>query len=83
MRNEESILTGPEREILDHWRRHRPRMCRDMERTGSLIQRVRDAARERARLEALAADPRIGEDGARELAREVWCFPDERDKRKL
>ncbi len=76
-------LSASEREILAHWRRHRPRMCREMERAGDLIELVRDAAKERARLEALASDPRIGEDGARELAREVWCFPDERDQPKL
>jgi hypothetical protein len=77
---EEADLNPSECEILAHWRRHRPKMCREMESTGSLLDRVRGAAKERARLEALGSDPRLGEDGARELAREVWCFPDERDE---
>ena len=76
-------LTPTEREILDHWRRYRPKMCREMERAGELIARVRAAAKERVRIEAFGSDPRIGEAGARELARDVWCFPDERDQRRL
>lgn len=66
--------------ILRHWKEHRPRMCRELERQGKLREAVYNA--EELTLDAmddLMYKKRLSYDQAWELVREEWAFlPPER-----
>ena len=65
--------------IRDHLKEHRPRLAKELEKAGTLdqtsasLQDQADVAYDEARNSGLAPDQ------AREVARDVWAFPDEED----
>ena len=65
--------------LRDHLKEHRPRLAEELEKAGTLdqtsasLQDQADVAYDEARNSGLAPDQ------AREVARDVWAFPDEED----
>jgi hypothetical protein len=72
-------LTSLEREILDHWREFRPRMCRRLGE--NLIPAVKRAASlTMAALHQLMTEGNLPHNQAWEMVREEWAFlPEEND----
>jgi hypothetical protein len=71
-------------QIKEHWRKYRPRMYRELKKTGKLDEAVHAA--EAMTVDAYDSAVRSGlnPDQAREFVREEWAFlPDEEDVRRL
>jgi hypothetical protein len=71
-------------QIKEHWRKYRPRMYRELKKTGKLDEAVHAAEAMTVAAYDQAIRAGLAPDQARELVREEWAFlPDEQEVRRL
>jgi hypothetical protein len=66
--------------ILEHWRKYRPQMCKELEREGKLLQTVESVQNQVIDTTQDLHEKKVPWATIQEVTREMWALPAEEDK---